>query len=279
MGRQKRSQIASMNLHYRFFPFNYFLDSAVQNRLTRIELWAGAPHFYVDDVRPRDIQRIYGDIERRGLAIVCFTPEQCAYPINIAAKEVSLRTRSLRYFEKSIDIACDLGCRLVLVTSGLGYFSEAPEEAWARSRESLSRLTRKAERANVLLVLEPLRTDESNLVNSLVSLQKMRAEVASSALKGMIDTIPMALSGETIDDYARLLGKDLVHMHFVDGKPRGHLAWGDGVLPLSQYVQTLDSIDYTGSLTLEITDPSYLLDPRSADERSLQLLDRYFVAE
>ena len=163
------------------------------------------------------------------------------------------------------------------MTSGLGYFSEGPEEAWQLSRGSLSRLAMKAERAGILLALEPLRTDESNLVNSLASLQKMLREVSSPVLKGMIDTIPMVLAGETITDYHHALGSDLVHIHFVDGKPRGHLAWGDGVLPLAQYMRMLEEIDYHGTLTLEITDSSYILDPAKADARSVQALLPYLA--
>jgi protein FrlC len=87
----------------------------------------------------------------------------------------------------------------------------------------------------------------------------------------------MALAGETIADYHHALGSDLVHIHFVDGKPRGHLAWGDGVLPLAQYMRTLEGMDYRGSLTLEITDSSYIMDPAKADARSLQALLPYLA--
>jgi len=277
MGRIQKAQVASMNLHYRYFPWEYFLDSVAANGLTRIELWAGAPHFYIGDVRPGDVRRLSADLSRRGLTVVCFTPEQCIYPINIASREKVLRERSVRYLEKCIDVAADLGCPLLLVTSGLGYFSEGPEEAWKLSRQSLSRLARKAARAGILLALEPLRTDESNLVNNLASLQKMLREVSSPVLKGMIDTIPMAIAGETIADYHRALGSDLVHIHFVDGKPRGHLAWGDGVLPLDQYMRTLEDTDYRGALTLEITDSSYIMDPAMADARSIQTLQPYLA--
>ena len=279
MGGIVKQQIASMNLHYRYFPWEYFLDAAVRHGLSRIELWAAAPHFLVEDSGRAEVRRVTADLKSRGLALVCFTPEQCVYPVNIAAKEKRLRERSVRYFEKSIALAADFGCPLLLVTSGLGYFSEEPTEAWKRSRDALEHLARRAGRAGVTLALEPLRTDESNLVNNLPTLVRMLREVSSPALKGMIDTIPMALAGETIEDYRAALGADLVHIHFVDGKPRGHLAWGDGVLPLAHYLQTLRDMSYAGSLTLEITDSSYLLDPAAADARSLQTLAPYLARE
>ncbi|MFA6941378.1 MAG: TIM barrel protein, partial [Clostridiaceae bacterium] len=75
-------------------------------------------------------------------------------------------------------------------------------------------------------------------------------------------------------DYFRALGKDLVHIHFIDGKPRGHLAWGDGILPLEKYVESLNSNNYEGYLTLEITDSGYLLNPEKAVGKSIEKLKK-----
>jgi protein FrlC len=272
VGKIKKSQISAMNIHYRYFPLEYFLDSASDNGFSSIELWAASPHFFIDDVGPKETASLRRETDKRGLRIICFTPEQCVYPINIAAREKQIRTRSINYFEKAIDISADLECELVLITSGWGYFSEPPDEAWRRSQDSLEILLRKAETKGITLVLEPLRTDESNLVTSLPMLSKMINEISSAALKGMIDTIPMALAGETISDYFQVLGDDLRHIHFVDGKPRGHLAWGDGVLPLQKYITDLEDIAYQDYLSLEITDSTYYLDPGSAEVRSLASL-------
>jgi protein FrlC len=101
----------------------------------------------------------------------------------------------------------------------------------------------------------------------------MLNDISSAALKGMVDTIPMALAGESISDYSEVLGNDLRHIHFVDGKPRGHLAWGDGILPLQKYITDLETITYGNYLSLEITDSMYYLDPGSADSRSSAMHD------
>ena len=55
-------------------------------------------------------------------------------------------------------------------------------------------LSRKAEKEGVVLVLEPIRTDETNLVTDLPSLKRAIREVDSPNLKGMLDTRPMYLS-------------------------------------------------------------------------------------
>jgi protein FrlC len=100
----------------------------------------------------------------------------------------------------------------------------------------------------------------------------MLDEVNSPNLKGMIDTIPMALANEDFENYFSLLGEDLVHIHFIDGKPEGHLVWGDGVLPLETYIHQLNEIGYKGFLTLEYTSYQYVRNPDEAMERSFKVL-------
>lgn len=265
---------AGMNIHYLHYPLDYFLDSMNRMQIKNIELWGGSPHYYIEDLTISETKSIKKKIESRNLKLICFTPEQCIYPVNIAAKEPYIRERSIRYFIKCIEAASELNSPMMLVTSGWGYLSESKEEAWKRSRDSLERILHKAELLGISLSLEPLRTDESNLVNNLSSLKKMLTEIHSPVLKGMIDTIPMALAGESIEDYFSALGKDLVHIHFIDGKPRGHLAWGDGILPLGKYVESLNSNNYEGYLTLEITDSGYLSDPENAVRKSIEKLKK-----
>lgn len=42
-----REQIAGMNIHYLFYSLDYFLDKQAELGFKTIELWGGAPHFYL----------------------------------------------------------------------------------------------------------------------------------------------------------------------------------------------------------------------------------------
>ncbi|UUZ84977.1 TIM barrel protein [Paenibacillus sp. P26] len=235
------------------------------------------PHLYVDDLTPAELGRIGREIERRELKVVCFTPEQCVYPVNIAAKEKVIRERSVGYFLKSLEVAKELRAPALLVTPGWGYEHEPADEAWARLRESLARIAEKAEELDVTLALEPLTRTESNLITDSVTLKRMLGEAGSARLKGMIDTIPMALAGEDFKKYFDASPDEIVHIHFIDGKPEGHLAWGDGVLPLGEYIEQLGSIGYKGHLSLEFTSYSYIREPDRAIERALTCLQPFLV--
>ncbi|MEH7384516.1 TIM barrel protein [Bacillus sp. JJ1521] len=275
MTKINRSQITGMNFHYLHYPLQYFLDSMVNYRFRRIELWGAAPHFYVEDLTVSEIRHIKKEIETRELEVICFTPEQCMYPINLAAKETTICERSINYFKKSIDAAVELEAPMVLVTAGWGYRNESRSDALRRARDSLEKLTVYADEQGIVLALEPLQKVESNLICTLADLKEMLHEIQSPNLKGMVDTIPLAVEGECLASYFTELQDDFVHIHFIDGNPNGHLAWGDGNLPLEKWIKTLSDNQYEGALTLEFTSSQYLQDPNAAIEQSLRALEPY----
>lgn len=265
--------VAIMNIQYKYYPLSLFLDDAVKNEVENIELWGGAPHFYQKDMTCGQIRNLRREIQERGLNLVCFTPEQCVYPVNLAAASPEARRRSLQYFEDSIRVASELGSKKMLVTSGTGYFDGSDhEEAWKWAAQNLYELGETAEAEGITLVLEVLRRDESNLIYNLSTLKAMLETLNHPAICGMLDTIPMALAGESPAMYLRELGERLAHVHFVDGAPRGHLAWGDGVLDMEEYLKELDEGGYRGFLSLEITDGRYFMEPSVSVAKSIRRL-------
>ena len=100
----------------------------------------------------------------------------------------------------------------------------------------------------------------------------MLDEVASPGLGGMLDTCSVARAGERFNECADLLGPDLVHVHFADGRPSGHLVPGEGDLPLDSYLDELDRRRYGGALAFELYNSSYDFDPHGAMERALRFL-------
>lgn len=91
----------------------------------------------------------------------------------------------------------------------------------------------------------------------------------------MLDTACMVLAGDTLDDYAAAFGKDLVHIHFVDGEYTSsvHLAWGEGKFPLASFKNSLRKMNYEGYLTLELYGTQYHAEPEKAVRKSLEYLN------
>ena len=72
------------------------------------------------------------------------------------------------------------------------------------------------------------------------------------------------------------LGKNIVHLHFIDGRPYNHLVWGDGLYPLEKYLNVLNEFGYEGLLGQEITDGRYFDDPAAADMRNFKAFEPFF---
>ncbi|WHH60835.1 sugar phosphate isomerase/epimerase family protein [Petroclostridium sp. X23] len=272
MARIKKSRIAIGNYHYVRYHFTHFLNTAVKLGIENIEVWAAAPHFCLDTLNEKSLLDTKHQIEDRGLKVVCVTPEQCSYPINIAAEEFPLRTKSIQYFKTAIDAAAELNAPYVLVTAGCGYFDADIQAAWERSLAGMKELVAYAECKNITLAYEPLSKYSSNLVNNVFQLQKMLESIPSNHIKGMLDTGQMALAEEDIHDYPRLLGDKLAHVHLLDATPMGHLALGEGRLPLGEYIDVLEDSGYKGWYTFEFTALQYRHEPEIADEKSINWL-------
>ena len=275
MNKLKKNKIAGMNICYKFFSLKYFLDSMVRVGTESIEFWGGFPHQYIDDISHPPIGEVKKMIEERGLRLNCYTPEQLLYTYNIASPERDIREKSVEFFRKNIYAAYKLGTRKVLMTSGWAYEDYDKDEAWKYSRESLFELGEYAQHLGMTIALENLQHVESNLVYSLPALKKMLSELRHPNIKAMVDTVPMHLMGETMADYLDAFGQDLVHVHLVDGAPTGHMAWGDGELPLDEDMKTLCEWDYQYTVTFELAHDSYLFDPEPAMKRSFERVKPY----
>src|SRR5579884_1864280 len=150
--REQAMQLAAMNITYRHYPFEVFLDSMVELEITAFELWGGIPHFYTGYASNAEILALKEQVRSRVLTICCFTPEQSVYPFNLAARDQKVRDLSIAYFKSCIYTAVELDVPLMLITSGMGYYSEPQQEAWKRSADSIAQLASIAERQGITLV-------------------------------------------------------------------------------------------------------------------------------
>lgn len=265
--------ISVMNYNYQRYPLTYFLDSMVRLGIEAIELWAAEPHLYVEDLPATALAHLRQEITARSLKVTCFTPEQCVYPVNIAAREKRLRERSISYFKKSLAIAAELEAPLLLVVPGSGFYDEPKEEGFKRSVESLQRLGEEAASFDIHLVMETRSKFGTNLVNTISDLKRLVDEVASPFVDPMLDTVPMYTAGEDVQLWLDTFGSRLRHVHFCDGDGKGgsNMAVGDGVFPMQDYWRELNR-SYEGYETLELVVNRYYLEPEREISKCLDRL-------
>ena len=192
----KRGQLVNMNQHYRRFSLDYFLDCQQRLGVEQIELWCGAAHFWLDHEGFGDVNALRAKLSAHNVRVVSVTAPSIAYQYQYASQEPELLERSFRYFSNAIHLAAELGADRVVVNSGWGYCGEDEAAMWGRCRDHLGRLCLAAGREGILLVMESLRQDESNLVYSLERARRMYEEIHHPNLKMMVDNIATGAAGE-----------------------------------------------------------------------------------
>ncbi|WP_218671388.1 TIM barrel protein [Microbispora sp. GKU 823] len=171
--------ITGSNFSYQHLPFERFLDDAADLGREELELWGIAPHFHVPQVSDAEARAVRRRAASRGLRVRCLTPEQVAYPVNIASADTRLRASSIAMFRRAAELCAELGAELLLLTPGRGYEDEPVEAAWRRSADALAEIASYAEGFGVTCVLEPLQRVESNLLNDSRALARMLDEVGA----------------------------------------------------------------------------------------------------
>lgn len=270
-----KSRLCAMNCHYRFYELEEFFRHAHINGIKYVELWTGPMHFFVDYKQHDDVEILKLLSEKYKIKIIGLCPEQTnPKPNNIAVKSVIGKQNVYKYYKQIIDIADKIGCKQVLVTSGWAYYNEPIEDAWNRSVSMMKRIAEYSKKKDIMLVLEALQIDESLLVNSVNDIKRYREDVNSGNLKVCIDFGAMSRAQNTIEEYFETFGDDVRHIHFVDGKPTGHLAWSDGDRDLEKDLNDLQRYNYNGFLSLETATQRYYEKPWIAEEKTISTFEK-----
>lgn len=268
-------QVTGSNFSYQHRPLAECFDDLAELGRERVELWGIAPHLHVpwaSDAEARGIRRLAAD---RDLQIVCLTPEQVMYPVNVASPDTRLRAASVAMFRRAAELAVELGAGRVFLTPGRGFENEPVDAAWRRAVDAIGDIAAYAATLGLDCVLEPLQRVESNLVNSAADAARMLEDIAAPNLGVALDTVAMTVAGDDVDAYFDALGPLVRHVHLIDGSPAGHLAWGEGELPLGDLLAALGRRGYAGPITVELFgDGTYAFDPKPVLARSLDAIER-----
>lgn len=266
-----RDRISLGSFQYVRYSLPYFLETARKLQIPFIDLYACAPHFNLDLMTPQEVSEKAKLIRGYGLQVFCITPEQVDYPWNLAAEDAALRKESIAHTMRAIDSAGSLSCENVLVTGGRGYYDKPKEEAWERSKDSLTQLASYASARGVRLLLETLTPASSNVINTPDDQRRMISEIPYENIGAVMDIGQMVVMKQPFAAYlepSRLPAQ--VHLH--DSHPAVHMALGEGDLPLTDILAQLEQAGYTGKYTIESNDTRYRLDPRASDEQSVRWL-------
>lgn len=205
------------------------------------------------------IEQINSSAQQHGVQLAAISGT-----FNTAHPDESVREEGLRRFPELARVAAALGIPVITLCSG----SRAPQDmwkfhednhtaqAWADSRDSLTRLAQIAEKAGIVVAVEP---EHTNVVSTADLARRMLDEIGSPALKIVFDAANIVdtadLSTETtvpvIDHALEVLGNDIALAHAKELVPgRAAVPPGAGQLPWHAILAGLARIGYDGTLVM-----------------------------
>lgn len=251
-----------MNINYRYYDLEYFFQSCKKNGLQNAELWLCPQHFLINGQFSEKPDKLLRLMDIYGVQIRCITPEQNnPKPNNIAAREPLLVRNTEDYFKRVIDLAAAIGCPMILVTPGWNYYDEEPARARDRSVAMLARLCDYAAPRGIILAMETIWKPSSQIACGIPQAKEFLQRVERDNFKLTLDLGAMGDAQETIPQWCGAFGADLVHCHFVDGTPTGHMPWGHGARDMAQDLRDFADGGYQGGFSLEYVHPMSFREP------------------
>ncbi len=261
---------------YGSFPVwlpSYTLDETIKRLASigydGIEIGCAAPHAFpahLTSKRRKELKTLMGDV---GLEPVSLLPAPGGGPGNNPASVVKEeRQGAVSHYKEVVDLAADLGAKLVLYVAGWQIFGVSKQDAYAWSCESLVEIAKYAKQKDITVAIEPTSAD-SNLIDTADDALKLMRDSSQSNVKVMFDTYHALYRNEVSSDYVHTMGSSLAHMHASDND---RLAPGDGRVDWHSVMQALKDINYKGHVTMEIGFNTRAVEPDRIARRALSYL-------
>jgi len=154
------------------------------------------------------------------------------------------------YLDAAFSRAAYLGAKVVVFGSGSSRNvpSDFPRRrAREQLRDFLGLAGDKAEESGIIVAIEPLRSEESNIINTLREGVELMNEVDHPRVKVLADIYHMEEENEPYE-HIQEAGEDLAHVHLADS---GRRYPGSGSYDYDGLMKELERVDYDGGLSIE----------------------------
>ncbi|HOD73253.1 MAG TPA: sugar phosphate isomerase/epimerase family protein [Candidatus Bipolaricaulis anaerobius] len=247
-----------------------WLELALELGLGGVELRADPRAAGPGDLSPAVRLRLRNQLAERGLWSTVHAP---IYDLNLASPLRAIAAASVEEVIGALDLASDLGSRLLVVHPGhvdSDYLPLAGERdlAWRRFSLAMEVILARAARKGVQVALENKQRPRGwDMVHTPA--EHVQAVDRFPGLGACLDFGHLHTTGGDPTAYVAALGERLVHVHLHDnrGERDEHLPLGRGSLPWRAAWAALSSAGYRGPIVLEIPDPDGLRESVAVLER------------
>ncbi len=240
-------------------PLEACFRAAAENGFDGVEIWAGRPHAFPDDLDACAVKRIRGYQRAYHLETPVLTPNVLGGNYRLTSTDAAERGEAVSLFIRHIDAAEALGCASVLVVADHPGYAADAGEVWRVFSDAMHTLAEYGKPRGVRLMIEPLTPMESPVVTTADDCVRLLRDADSDNLYAMMDLAPVAVANEPIGSYFDKLGDRLIHIHIcnTDGCTDAHRRLEDGVLPMADVFSVFRRHGYDGWVCAELYSEQY----------------------
>lgn len=172
--------------------------------------------------------------------------------LHLTTSNDSVRNKSWEFFRRLIDLSGDLGGGVMVLGSGkqrAAIDGTTPRDAKKRLRDGLAACADQARSSGVLLLLEPLSPQFTNVVNTVAEAVAVVREIGHAAVSSMFDTHNTIAETEPHDRVINRYRAEIRHVHVneLDGRHPG-----TGNYEFSRVLRALRDVNYSGWISVEV---------------------------
>ncbi len=253
--------------------YSWLWDLPLQDTVQRIadmgfkyfELMSAPPHCWPREWSAADRTAFRKLYESRGLRLTSVNPT--FLDLNMASPNPGIWEESVRQLRETIQLAHDLGGKVVVSPGGRKHVLIAPDQSylWSRVKSALESLLKDCERLGVIFGLE----NGYNVTHTAQLMVQMCRDLSHPNLKLVYDVANATMVESPLDGLELVLGDlALLHMSDTDDKVWGHDRIGTGVIDFAAVTDKVKKLGYAGPTIMEI------VDRRAPDESNRASLKR-----
>ncbi len=261
-----------------FVYFRYPLLEAIRRTgahgFDGVEIWGGRPHAYCDDMTKVRSAEVKIAVQDAGIEISNFIPAQFRYPVNIALSDEKIRSGSVDYLKKNIDVAAEVGSPYVSICPGFTIHGMSYQEGWDSMMKSYRELLDHSKEMPVELIIEPGNRYETDLIVTVDDCLRALEDL-DGKMGILVDTGHCFINRESLTDVVEKVKGLTCHFHIDDNKgvTDDHLVMGEGVIQYDIFLEKLENSGYDGFLAVELGF-GYTVDPDPAVRKSIEFFKK-----
>jgi sugar phosphate isomerase/epimerase len=219
----------------------------------------------------QDPQILANILTRYGLKALSVTPEN----VDISSANEETRLKAVQYFLDLLSWTKDLGAKRICLHGDVGKVAGCGdlEKDWQFLLKSTKTVMEKAETLNIEVVFEVLNRYENHQVLTAQEALNLIEAVGSPKLFVLLDAYHMNIEEADPIDALRKVGKRLGVYHVADSNRQ---AIGNGHSNIKEQIETLNEINYTGPIIMEMVAEGPNPFTAIKGENYLQVLTNYY---